>query len=238
MAASHPPPKRKPLTVSTGWKKNRGGTATGCGKSEETPPLSPPLPRVYLLFTTRRFHYEADSRSQRRPPLGSPFCHRWSIGSTVFAAFSFDSLCNARNNPTFFRSSVSNNRTYPQHGIALQQTLVVTWSKFSGYIVRKSLRPPFSRSRMIEGGEISGEKAWRARVKSQGTRHFYSRAELFFLANFSSSPYPFFPRDICLPSSSTGYEEKRKKEKRRNGGGELTPRIYVIAARELVEDYS
>lgn len=61
------------------------------------------------------------------------------------------------------------------------------------------------------------------------SRIIFPRKFLLFSLSFFSSRYLL---------TFLEHEEKRKKEKRRNGGGELTPRIYVIAARELVEDYS
>lgn len=229
VAASHPPPKRKPLTVSTGWKKNRGGTPTG-KERRNYPPHSFPPPCI---------SFSRHAVSITRPIAGprSPFAATPAIRKSVpvvnrinrFVSARFDSL-RCENSP---RSSVVRivEQNNPQHGIALQQTRRAS-SKFSGRFFpprEKSLEKPSNdrtRREIRKGRE-------KKRVKSQDTRHSYSpgRSGLFSSRIFLLLSFPLFssfPRDIACRLGPRARRKKEKKRKREGGKGRERSRINPV----------
>lgn len=228
VAASHPPPKRKPLTVSTGWKKNRGGTPTGKERRNYPPHSFPPS----------CISFSRHAVSITRPIAGprSPFAATPAIRKPVpvvnrinrFLSARFDSL-RRENSP---RSSVVRivEQNNPQHGIALQQTRRAS-SKFSGRFFpprEKSLEKALERSHERDK-EGEGEKA--GKIPGYAPFLFARPVRIIFLANFSPPLLPPFfllsSRYRLSPRATSTKKERKEKEKRRRGKGresrELTP---------------
>lgn len=214
VAASHPPPKRKPLTVSTEWKKNRGGTPTG-KERRNYPPHSFPPPCIsfsrHAVSITRPI---AGPRSPRRPPLGSPF--RWSIGSTD-SSLRVSILCAARILPDL-RLFESLNRT-TRNTESRQQTRRAS-SKFSGRFFpprEKSLEKALERSHEERDKEGEGEKA--GKIPGYAPFLFARPVRIIFLANFSPPLLPPFfllsSRYRLSPRATSTKKERKEKEKRR-----------------------
>lgn len=228
VAASHPPPKRKPLTVSTGWKKNRGGTPTG-KERRNYPPHSFPPPCI-------SFSRHAVSITRLIAGPRSPFAATPAIRKPVpvvnrinrFVSARFDSL-RRENSP---RSSVVRivEQNNPQHGIALQQTRRAS-SKFSGRFFpprEKSLEKALERSHEERDKEGEGEKA--GKIPGYAPFLFARPVRIIFLANFSPPLLPPFFLLLAISLVPSGHEhEERKKRKGKEKGGkegrdrELTP---------------
>lgn len=217
VAASHPPPKRKPLTVSTGWKKNRGGTPTGKERRNYPPHSFPPS----------CISFSRHAVSITRPIAGprSPFAATPAIRKPVpvvnrinrFLSARFDSL-RRENSP---RSSVVRivEQNNPQHGIALQQTRRAS-SKFSGRFFpprEKSLEKALERSHEERDKEGEGEKA--GKIPGYAPFLFARPVRIIFLANFSPPLLPPFfllsSRYRLSPRATSTKKERKEKEKRR-----------------------
>lgn len=227
VAASHPPPKRKPLTVSTGWKKNRGGTPTG-KERRNYPPHSFPPPCI---------SFSRHAVSITRPIAGprSPFAATPAIRKPVpvvnrinrFVSARFDSL-RRENSP---RSSVV--RIVEQNNPESRYNKLVVLrvnSRGDFFLPVKNLWKKPSNDRTRREIRKGREKK---RVKSQDTRHSYSpgRSGLFSSRIFLLLSFPLFssfPRDIACPLGPRARRKKEKKRKREGGKGRERSRINPV----------
>lgn len=243
VAASHPPPKRKPLTVSTGWKKNRGGTPTG-KERRNYPPHSFPPPCI---------SFSRHAVSITRPIAGprSPFAATPAIRKPVpvvnrinrFVSARFDSL-RRENSP---RSSVvriveQNNPESRYNKLVVLR--VNSRGDFFLPVKNPSKKPSNDRTRR----EIRKGRE-KKRVKSQDTRHSYSpgRSGLFSSRIFLLLSFPFFPPFLAISLVPSGHEhEERKKRKgkekegERKGESRINPVLFVrsMCDRNLGENLS
>lgn len=227
VAASHPPPKRKPLTVSTGWKKNRGGTPTG-KERRNYPPHSFPPPCI---------SFSRHAVSITRPIAGprSPFAATPAIRKPVpvvnrinrFVSARFDSL-RRENSP---RSSVV--RIVEQKNPESRYNKLVVLrvnSRGDFFLPVKNLSKKPSNDRTRREIRKGREKK---RVKSQDTRHSYSpgRPGLFSSRIFLLLSFPLFssfPRDIACRLGPRARRKKEKKRKREGGKGRERSRINPV----------
>lgn len=227
VAASHPPPKRKPLTVSTGWKKNRGGTPTG-KERRNYPPHSFPPPCI---------SFSRHAVSITRPIAGprSPFAATPAIRKPVpvvnrinrFVSARFDSL-RRENSP---RSSVV--RIVEQNNPESRYNKLVVLrvnSRGDFFLPVKNLSKKPSNNRTRREIRKGREKK---RIKSQDTRHSYSpgrsglfSSRIFLLLSFPL--FPSFPRDIACPLGPRARRKKEKKRKREGGKGRERSRINPV----------
>lgn len=227
VAASHPPPKRKPLTVSTGWKKNRGGTPTG-KERRNYPPHSFPPPCI-------SFSRHAVSITRLIAGPRSPFAATPAIRKPVpvvnrinrFVSARFDSL-RRENSP---RSSVV--RIVEQNNPESRYNKLVVLrvnSRGDFFLPVKNLWKKPSNDRTRREIRKGREKK---RVKSQDTRHSYSpgRSGLFSSRIFLLLSFPLFssfPRDIACPLGPRARRKKEKKRKREGGKGRERSRINPV----------
>lgn len=227
VAASYPPPKRKPLTVSTGWKKNRGGTPTG-KERRNYPPHSFPPPCI-------SFSRHAVSITRLIAGPRSPFAATPAIRKPVpvvnrinrFVSARFDSL-RRENSP---RSSVV--RIVEQNNPESRYNKLVVLrvnSRGDFFLPVKNLSKKPSNDRTRREIRKGREKK---RVKSQDTRHSYSpgRSGLFSSRIFLLLSFPLFssfPRDIACPLGPRARRKKEKKRKREGGKGRERSRINPV----------
>lgn len=174
---------------------------------------------VYLLFTTRRFHYEADSGSSLAVRSDVRHYEARSGGQSdqPIRLCIVSILCAARILPDL-RLFESLNRT-TRNTESRQQTHRAS-SKFSGRFFpprEKSLEKALERSHEERDKEGEGEKA--GKIPGYAPFLFARPVRIIFLANFSPPLLPPFfllsSRYRLSPRATSTKKERKEKEKRR-----------------------